>query len=225
MLLGEQSWNTAAMAATTSADRPARGPTIRPYRVSDRDAVYEICVRTADAGQDARGQYSTDDLMPDLFAGPYVYLEPELAFVLADADDRPAGYVLGTADTARFVRRYHEVWIPMLAERYPRPPDPARTAEELLLAGHYRPEDRLRPELAQYPAHLHIDVLPEYQGAGHGRALMQTWLAAAAAAGATAVFLHMDPTNTRARAFYDRLGFRELQVADAWGIHLGRPTS
>jgi ribosomal protein S18 acetylase RimI-like enzyme len=213
------------MTATTSSGRPDRGLTIRPYQVSDRDAIYDICVRTAAAGQDARGLYSTDDLMPDLFAGPYVHLEPELAFVLADEGDRPVGYVLGAADTARFVEKYHEVWIPMLVDRYPRPPDPPRTPEEGLLAGHYQPEDRLRPELTQYPAHLHIDVLPGYQGAGHGRALMETWLAAAAAAGAPAVFLHMDPANTRARAFYDRLGFHEIEVADAWGTHLGRTTS
>ncbi len=57
---------------------------IRRYRPEDRAAVYGICVRTADAGGDARGQYASDDLMPDLFAGPYVELEPELAFVLDD---------------------------------------------------------------------------------------------------------------------------------------------
>jgi ribosomal protein S18 acetylase RimI-like enzyme len=133
--------------------------------------------------------------------------------------------VLGTSDTARFVRKYHEVWIPMLADRYPRPPDPARTPEEALLAGHYRPEDRLHPELEEYPAHLHIDVLPDYQGAGHGRALIETWLAAASVAGAPAVFLNMDPANTRARAFYDRVGFHEIQIAGGWGTHLGRPTA
>jgi ribosomal protein S18 acetylase RimI-like enzyme len=52
---------------------------------------------------------------------------------------------------------------------------------------------------------------------------METWLAAAARAGAPAVFLHMDPDNTRARRFYDRLGFKEIPM-DGWGIHLGRPT-
>jgi hypothetical protein len=45
---------------------------IRRYQDGDHDAVYDICVRTADAGGDARGKYRTDDLMPDLFAGPYV---------------------------------------------------------------------------------------------------------------------------------------------------------
>ena len=52
------------------------GLRIRRYEDGDHDAVYDICVRTADAGGDARGKYSSDDLMPDLFAGPYVFLEP-----------------------------------------------------------------------------------------------------------------------------------------------------
>ncbi len=49
---------------------------IRPYREADLGAVYDVCVRTADAGADAdadaRGKYCSDDLMPDLFAGPYL---------------------------------------------------------------------------------------------------------------------------------------------------------
>ena len=55
---------------------------IRPYRDTDLRAVYDVCVRTANAGGDARGKYHSDDLMPDLFAGPYVFLEPDFAFVL-----------------------------------------------------------------------------------------------------------------------------------------------
>ena len=57
---------------------------IREYRPTDRAAIYDICVRTAAAGSDARGLWSSDDLMPDLFAGPYVHLAPQLAFVLED---------------------------------------------------------------------------------------------------------------------------------------------
>ena len=218
--------HTGRVSSSSVTSRPG-GLEIRPYRPSDREAVYEICVRTADAGGDARGQYSTDDLMPDLFAGPYLHLEPELALVLATGPEqggRAVGYILGTADTATFVRRYREIWIPLVADRYP-PSAPGRSrAEQGLLDGHHRPEARLRPELAGYPAHLHIDILPEHQGGGHGRALMLAWLATAARAGAERVFLEMDPANTGARAFYDRLGFRALEVRDAWGVHLVRST-
>jgi GNAT superfamily N-acetyltransferase len=196
---------------------------IRPYRPADRAAVYDICVRTADAGRDARGQYSSDDLIPDLFAGPYLELEPDLAFVLAD-ESQAVGYVLGTADTPRFVEAYREIWIPLLARRYPRPPVPPTTAEEVLIAAHHRPEGRLAPELVDFPAHLHIDLLPEYQGQGYGRALIAAFLTAAAEQGAGAVHLNLDPANTRAHGFYLRLGFRPIDVAGGWGLYLGRPT-
>ncbi len=198
---------------------------IRGYRPADRAAVYDICVRTADAGGDARGRYTTDDLMPDLFAGPYLHIEPELAFVLADAD-RPVGYILGTADTAGFVAAYRREWMPLLGEKYPVPPEPPRTPEEEMVALHHRPERMLLPELAGYPAHLHIDLLPDHQGRGYGRALMSTWLAAAARAGAPAVHLGMATANTRARRFYDRTGFHVIPVRDAGPVtYLGRSTA
>jgi len=197
---------------------------IRPYREADLGAVYDVCVRTGDAGADARGQYRSDDLLPDLFAGPYVFLEPDFAFVLDDGH-RAVGYVVGTPDTAAFTRAYRARWIPRLAGRYPVPPDPPASHEDELIALHYHPEWLLWPGLAQYPAHLHIDLLPPFQGAGHGRALMETFYAAAARAGATGVHLTVVAANTRAIGFYHHLGFRSLEVAAEEGdpvVYLGR---
>ena len=188
-------------------------PTIRRYAGPDHDAVYDICVRTAAAGGDARGQYSSDDLMPDLFAGPYVFLEPESAFVLDDGD-AAVGYVIGAADTAAFARSYRERWIPRLADRYPVPPDPPLTPDEAMLALHYRPERLLWPGLPAYPAHLHIDLLPPYQGSGHGRALIDTFCTAMADGGVRGVHVCVVRENALALGFYDRLGFRALEVDD-----------
>ncbi|MEV4373049.1 hypothetical protein AB0J71_38710 [Nonomuraea sp. NPDC049637] len=86
-------------------------PFVRSYRPADLAAVYDICVRTADAGGDARGQYASDLLMGDIFAVPYVTLEPEHAHVVDDGTGQAVGYVVGTADTAAFVRRYREEWM------------------------------------------------------------------------------------------------------------------
>jgi len=196
-------------------DRTSTEPTatIRPYRETDHAAVYDVCVRTADAGGDARGMYHTDDLMPDLFAGPYVFLEPDFAFVLDDGN-RAVGYVIGTPDTAAFARAYRARWIPRLAGRYPVPPDPPGNEEEELVALHYHPEWLVWPGLEEYPAHLHIDLLPPFQGAGYGRALMETFYAAAAQAGAAGVHVTVTTANTRALGFYDRLGFRRLDIAE-----------
>lgn len=197
---------------------------IRRYRDRDHDAVYDICVRTADAGGDARGRYASDDLMPDLFAGPYLHLEPELAFVLTHSDV-VVGYVIGTADTSAFVRAYRRAWIPRLADKYPVPTRPPVTPDDEMIALHHRPERMLLPELAGYPAHLHIDLLPEHQGRGHGRRLVETFLRAAARAGAPGLHVGMVTANVRARGFYDRLGFHEIPVPDPGPVtYLGRAT-
>jgi GNAT superfamily N-acetyltransferase len=197
---------------------------IRPYASADLPAVYDICVRTAHNGDDARGIYRTDDLLPDFFAGPYLQLSPELAFVL-DVGAVPVGYVVGTADTAGFALQYRQEWIPRLAHRYPEGIGEPTTPDEAMIAVHYNPERMLLPEVAAYPAHLHIDLLPEYQRKGYGRALMVTMLAALVAAGAEAVHVAMVTANTGARVFYDRLGFHEIAVPDPGPItYLGHST-
>lgn len=201
-------------------------PSIRAYRPADLDAVYDICVRTAAAGGDARGRYSSDRLIGDIYAAPYVTLEPEHAHLLDDGTGTAVGYVLGTADTTRFVQRYRDEWLPATAGRYPVPSDPPVTAEDDMLSLHYHPERIVVPALAAYPAHLHIDLLPEWQGKGWGRGLMEAFLAGLRAAGVPRVHLGVASTNVSARAFYSRLGFAEIPVRDATTVtYLGRTTA
>jgi ribosomal protein S18 acetylase RimI-like enzyme len=200
-------------------------PVIRPYRPEDRAAVADVCVLTGDSGGDSRTKYPDPDLLPSIFALPYVDHEPELAFVLDDGGTA-VGYVLGTADTPAFAKWFREVWLPPLATRYPLPPDPPATPLEWLVSVLHNPERMLVAEAADYPAHLHIDLLPDYQGGGHGRALMTAFLRALGEMGVPRVHLQMDPANTRARAFYDRMGFHEIAVAGRpRGAVLGRSTA
>lgn len=207
------------------AEPTPSAPQIRLYRPDDRDALFDICMRTAEAGGDARHLYEDQDLMPDIFAAPYAYLEPELAFVLDDGT-RAVGYILGTSDTPRFVRQFRERWLPLVAERHPAPAgEPATRDEQMAFLLHW-PERMIVPEMADYPAHLHIDLLPEYQGRGYGRLLAYTFFDALAKAGAKRVHLAMVTANTAARAFYDRIGFRELPVSDPGVLtFLGRETA
>ena len=194
---------------------------IRAYQPADLDAVYDICVRTADGGRDARGRYSSDRLVGDIFAAPYVTREPELAHVVDDGTGTAVGYILGTADTAAFVRWYRAEWLP--ARTYPDPPAPQDAG---MVALHRRPERMLVPELAGYPAHLHIDLLPGWQGKGLGRELMAAFLGSLAAAGVPKVHLGVASTNVAARAFYQRMGFHEIRVPGGGGaVYLGRETS
>ncbi|GAA5059997.1 GNAT family N-acetyltransferase [Streptomyces similanensis] len=197
---------------------------IRPYRPSDRDALFDICVRTGDGGGDSRHLYPDPELLPNIFAAPYAELEPELAFVVDDGD-RAVGYVLGTAHTPTFVRRFRDTWLPRLADRHPDPAGEPSTPSEVMLRLMHTPERMLVPEIADHPAHLHIDLLPSHQRFGYGRELMNVFLAALAARGVRRVHLGMVTANTGARAFYDRLGFSVLPVADPGPLtYLGRTT-
>ncbi|MER5622870.1 GNAT family N-acetyltransferase [Streptosporangium sp. NPDC002544] len=198
--------------------------TVRPYHPDDRAALYDICVRTAHEGGDSRHIYPDLDLMPSIFAAPYVFLEPDLAFVLDDGD-RAVGYVLGTADTVAFAGAFRASWLPLMRERFPALDGPPASPSEVMIDLMYRPERMVVPELTGYPAHLHIDLLPDHQGRGHGRALMHTFLDALHGKGVPAVHLGMVSVNTSARAFYDRLGFHEIPVADSGPLtYLGRRT-
>ncbi|MBG0827400.1 GNAT family N-acetyltransferase [Planomonospora sp. ID67723] len=199
--------------------------TVRPYRPDDRPALYDICVRTAHEGGDSRHIYPDLDLMPSIFAAPYAELEPDLTFVLDDGE-RAVGYVLGTADTAAFVEAYRASWLPRMRERFPALDGPPTTPSETMIDLMYRPKRMIVPETVGYPAHLHIDLLPSHQRKGHGRALMHAFLDALHRKGVAAVHLAMVTANAPARAFYDRLGFHEIPVADPGPLtYLGRSTA
>ncbi|MGW3291617.1 GNAT family N-acetyltransferase [Streptomyces sp. NPDC001002] len=205
----------------TSDSRPA----IRPYRPEDRAALDDICVRTAHLGQDSRPFYEAPGIFPTIFAAPYPHLDPGLSFVLDDGVGNAVGYIVGTADTPRFVAEFRAKWLPLVADRYPRHPGPPTTPDAAMVALLHDPERMIVPEVAAYPAHLHIDLLPDWQGQGHGRELMWTLLRALADRGVPAIHLCMVTANTPARAFYDRLGFHEIAVPDPGPVtYLGRTT-
>ncbi|MGC5561296.1 GNAT family N-acetyltransferase [Streptomyces sp. FR-108] len=201
-------------------------PSIRPYRPADRAAVADICVSTALDGGDSRARYPDEELLPSIFAAPYCHLEPELAFVLDDGSGCPVGYVLGTADTEQFVKNFRTTWLPRVAGRYPEPSAEPRTPSEEMIVLLHTPERMILPDLAAHPAHLHIDLLPDWQRRGFGRGLMRTFLAALHDRGVPAVHLGMVTANVAARAFYDRLGFQEIPVPDPGPLtYLGRSTA
>ena len=192
---------------------------IRPYEPRDRADVADICVRTGNNGLDATGLHSTDDLLPDIYALPYVTREPELAFVV-DNGQRAVGYILGAADTRTFAEWFSAEWWPQVAAKYAG----EGQLERAIVASAANPERMLIAAVHDYPAHLHIDLLPEAQGQGFGRELIDMLAAALAERGVPGLHLVVGAGNTKAQAFYRRVGFTEL-ASDANGIAFGRTTA
>lgn len=196
---------------------------IRPYRPADRDALYDVCVRTADAGGDATGILSDDRLWGDLFAVPYAERHPDLAWVVETDDARVIGYLVATDDTDAFYAWFRDVWWPALSSRFPQPEQPS-TREEHMIAYGYSRAPGVEPLAAEYPAHLHIDLLPETQGQGWGRQLIITLFDELARRGVAGLHLGLDPKNTGAAAFYTRLGMTPLPTApggQSFGVLFG----
>lgn len=85
----------------------------------------------------------------------------------------------------------------------------------------HHPEEMVPTDvIAGATFHLHIDLLPRAQSRGLGRALIGELLGRLAAAGSPGVHLSVDPRNTAAIDFYDRLGFRRLPAGSA--VLMGR---
>ncbi|MFF1574646.1 GNAT family N-acetyltransferase [Leifsonia sp. NPDC058292] len=188
---------------------------IRAYRPADRNDVFEICVRTGASGGDATGLYSDETLLPDIFADPYLTFQPDLAFVV-DTGERAAGYIISVGDSVAFADWYRSEWAPGFEARHPVTAATSEEERELIAYG-ANPGGILIPEVAEFPAHLHIDLLPELQGQGFGRGLIRTLLAELHRRGVPGVFLSMSASNTSARAFYDRLGFTEVPSSTPGG--------
>ncbi len=185
-------------------------PQLRPYRPADHDAVYDICVRTGAAGEDATHLLRDPALLGHVYAGPYVELVPDLAFVVED-DDGVAGYILGAADTGEFQDRLEREWWPGLRRRYPvYRTDGDAAFDDLLIALMHSPARAPADLVAAYPSHLHIDLLPRLQGQGWGRRLIDTLSERLRATGSHGLHLGVATANTKAQAFYRAVGFTEL---------------
>lgn len=188
---------------------------IRPYEARDLKAAYGICLKTGDSGEDASELYDDPDILGHLYAGPYVTLEPELAFTLTsqeEGEEEVVGYILGAFDTERFSKRYRLEWLPPLQAELPDPtgnPENWTLSERLYHRIHH--PDLSKPvDLSTYPSHLHIDLLPRAQGQGWGRKLMETLLGELRRRGAAGVHLGLGASNRKAFEFYKRVGFEVL---------------
>ncbi|MGK9147430.1 GNAT family N-acetyltransferase [Plantibacter flavus] len=188
---------------------------IRAYRSTDRARVAEICTRTGDSGGDATGHFSTDDLLPDIYALPYVDHEPELA-LLVDAGAGAIGYVLGTADTVAFDRWFVDSWWPTVADTYAAAvaAGTASQGERAIVRSATERGGLPQELLAGYPAHLHIDLLPETQGMGVGRRLIDAFCELLRERGVPGVHLGVGVGNTGAHRFYERTGFTRVAEDD-----------
>ncbi|CUV10017.1 Acetyltransferase [hydrothermal vent metagenome] len=182
---------------------------IRSYKSADTSAVYEICLKTGNSGQDATHLFSDPLVLGHIYVGPYMEFEPQSVFILED-DQGPCGYIMGVLDSQTYYQWMHSEWLPKIRVDYKKPtgdPDTWNKTEKItnLL---FQPElQRLFPG---FPAHLHIDLLSRAQGKGQGKLMMDRFIDYLRYNKISGVHLELSSKNDRAFNFYRKYGMQEL---------------
>ncbi len=186
---------------------------LRPYSPSDLDALYAICLQTGAAGADASALHSDPQLVGHIYAAPYGVLEPQNTFVAED-DQGVAGYIVGTFDTDGFFDRLETEWWPPLRARY-------ADAQGMTEADQDRIDTINRPHrspadlVAQYPAHIHMNLLPRLRGQRIGTRLLDMWVDHARTHDVAGIHLGASASNKGGIAFWTHGGFRPLREDSA----------
>ncbi|MCL2107057.1 MAG: GNAT family N-acetyltransferase [Oscillospiraceae bacterium] len=173
-------------------------PTIRPCQTKDQANMQKVCIATGP--EEARRKDGPRRLMLlTTYCDYYVEREPQNCFVIADDNDEAVGYILCAQDYWKYFERFMKDYVP----RSKKLPLPQRVE---CRGAAWIP----RLFVKKYPAHLHIDILPEYQRMGLGTQLMDTLTAHLRAKGIPGVMLGVAADNEKGRNFYKKYGFKQL---------------
>ena len=182
---------------------------IRSYKSADTSAVYEICLKTGNSGQDATHLFSDPLVLGHLYVGPYMEFEPQSVFILED-DQGPCGYIMGVLDSQTYYQWMHSEWLPKIRVDYKKPtgnPDIWDETEKITNLLFHPVSQRLLPD---FPSHLHIDLLSRAQGKGQGKLMMDRFIDYLRYNKIPGVHLELSVNNDRAFNFYRKHGMQEL---------------
>jgi GNAT superfamily N-acetyltransferase len=195
---------------------------IHPYQPADEAAIEEITYRTGFKGEDLTGRGFCKDtrLWFMIFIGYYTRYEPEHCFVAANEESgRAVGFICGTPDTLKQEEQFRKWMVPRIvlrlfgitSWRYPRGfLNIWRLAREYSRSTEDAEND---PILTEYPAHLHINLLPDYQSQGIGSQLMHRFEEHMRRLGVIGLHLGTTNKNRKAVPFYHKMGFEVVQVS------------
>jgi ribosomal protein S18 acetylase RimI-like enzyme len=182
---------------------------IRSYKSADTSAVYEICLKTGNSGQDATHLFSDPLVLGHIYVGPYMEFEPQSVFILED-DQGPCGYIMGVLDSQTYYQWMHSEWLPKIRVDYKKPtgnPDIWDETEKITNLLFHPVSQRLLPD---FPSHLHIDLLSRAQGKGQGKLMMDRFIDYLRYNKIPGVHLELSSKNDRAFNFYRKYGMQEL---------------
>ena len=186
---------------------------IRQAQQADLPYIYDICLRTGLSGKDASSAVSDKYMIGQYFAAPYIYYEIDLCLVVTK-DSIPMGYIVGTSNSSAFYSWMNSNWLPQIRRMYPEGMKPVSNFESFIIKTIHK-DCFLADFLKEYPAHLHIDILPQLQGQGTGKKLMAEFIDILKIKNSAGLHLSVGEKNVRAIKFYEKSGFSHLLTKSA----------
>ncbi len=175
---------------------------IRPAELRDLEKVEYICRMTA--GDLACTDEIIGKAVSKTFSTYYICECCDTCFILADENDDAVGYILCETDYKRYRKIFRQKYVPIIRDIHKKD---GRDAWFLPIPFSLFGK--------KYPAHLHIDILPEYQNKGFGSKLIEALLIKLKAQGVKGVMLTANFKNSGAIRFYKRLGFKTVVSSKA----------
>lgn len=169
---------------------------VRPYEERDREDVRRICLETS--GLPTENEKDRKFLFY-MYNDYYTEFEPESCFVLTDDNDVAQGYVLCAKSFDSYAEIMAKFYLPRILQLSHKYSLMARY--EMFLHGLFK---------KKYPAHLHIDISPDFQGKGGGTALVTALKEHLRDNGVKGLMLSAGEGNRGAIAFYKKNGFKTV---------------
>ncbi len=178
--------------------------TIRPYLLSDYDIVRRICLETSDMNK--RTEISRQIILKT-YCDYYIECEPHNCFVAVNDENVPVGYIICSESYGEYKAKFEEKYLPTLKQ--------FGFSAGLTARGNII---MYRMFAGYYPAHLHIDILPEYQHIGVGTRLMDTLVEHLRERDGRGLILAVGSKNKQAINFYTKYGFKEIKKTSGFKL-------
>ena len=170
---------------------------IRPARADDIKRIEYICRMTA--GPVSEKEPIVGNRIAKMYSTYYARECPDTCFVLADDEDKAVGYILCEPDWKKYRKNYRKIDVPAIWEL-----KKSAGLEAWFFPVPYMVLSR------KYPAHMHIDILPQYQGKGYGTKMIEALFDLLEKKSVKGIMLMASGENDGAIRLYKRMGFKMI---------------
>jgi ribosomal protein S18 acetylase RimI-like enzyme len=202
--------------------------TIRKCMKKDKEGIVKVCFRTGYMGESAEGHFFDEKLFGQLFCAYYAQYEAINSFIAVikkKGREKVVGYILCALDTLRFEKNFRERFLWRILFRLLFVTFWRYNHDFKLMVNFYirklkakEKEDSEMSLYIEYPAHLHIDVLEEYQRQGIGTNLIKILESHLKENKVIGVCLGTSEKNYKSIPFYKKNGYKLLKITKGLGF-------